>query len=272
MTYRDILVSMDSAATAASRALFAADFAGRFGAQLVGAFARGHIAEPFLPPDVVAWLPADDVQKMRDDHIRMVDSLAENARMSFEAAAAAREVVSDWQVLKDAAELVACARQTDLMVLSAQKGQLDIYTPASLVMAAGGPAIIAPAEMTRADFRRVLVAWNGGSEAARALHAAWPIIADADHVDVLIVSPGGLRGSEGALQRHFERHGKKPNIIVDESEDAAAGKILRRQVDGLSPDLVVMGLFGRTRMYELILGGVSREMLSEPKVPLFVHH
>jgi nucleotide-binding universal stress UspA family protein len=35
---------------------------------------------------------------------------------------------------------------------------------------------------------------------------------------------------------------------------------------------VVMGLYGRTRMYELVMGGVSREMLSEPEVPLFVHH
>jgi nucleotide-binding universal stress UspA family protein len=272
MTYRDILVSMDAAKSASSPAAFAADFAGRYGAQLVGAFARGQLGEPFLPPDVVTWLPADEIQKICDEHARMVDRLAENARMAFEAAAAEREVVSEWRVLKDADELVACARHADLMVLTAQKGQLDIYTPASLVMAAGGPAIIAPAEAALADFRRVLVAWNGSQEAARALHAAWPIVSNADQVDVLIVSPGGLRGSEGALQRHLERHGIKPNIILDESEDAAAGDILRRQAEALSPHLVVMGLYGRTRMYELVLGGASRKMLSEPKVPLFVHH
>jgi nucleotide-binding universal stress UspA family protein len=272
MTYRDILVCMDSAAAASSCPNFAADFAARFGAQLIGAFARGHIAEPFLPPDVLSWLPAEEIQKINDEHARMVDVLAENARKRIEGAAAEREDVSDWQVLKDAHEFVAQARQTDLMVLAAQKGQLDIYTPASLAMAAGGPAIIVPAKTARADFRRVLVAWNGGQEAARALHAAWPIITNADHVDVLIVSPGGLRGSEGALERHFERHGIKPNIILDESEDVVAGKILRRQIEALSPDLVVMGLYGRSRMYELVLGGVSREMLSEPQVSLFVHH
>ena len=33
-----------------------------------------------------------------------------------------------------------------------------------------------------------------------------------------------------------------------------------------------MGLYGRTRIQELILGGVSREMLAQPTVPLFVHH
>jgi nucleotide-binding universal stress UspA family protein len=272
MTYRDVLVCMDSAASASSCAAFAADFSGRFGAQLIGAFARGHIADPFLPPDVTGLLPVDEIQRISDEHVRMVDRLAENARMRFEAAAAGREVVSEWQVLKDSKELVACARQTDLMLLAAQEGQLDIYTPAALVMAAGGPAIITPPETARADFRQVLVAWNGGPEAARALHAAWPIITNADRVDVLIVSPGGLRGSEGALERHFERHHVKPNIIIDESDDAAAGKVLGRQVEALSPDLVVMGLYGHSRMYELMLGGVSREMLSEPKVALFVHH
>jgi nucleotide-binding universal stress UspA family protein len=272
MAFRDILVCMHVASSAASRAAFAAELAAGFGAQLLGAFARGHVAEPFMPPDVIGWLPAEETQKIYDAHARMVDGLAEEARMSFEAAAAAREVVSDWQVVSNADELVARGRQADLMVFSADKGQLDIYTPASLVMAIGGPAIIAPTAAAPADFRRVLVAWNGSREAARALHAAWPIITNADRVDVLIVSPDGLRGSEGGLQRHFERHGVKPNLIVDESEDGAAGKVLRRQVEALSPDLVVMGLYGRTRIREFVLGGVSRDMLSEPKVPLFVCH
>jgi nucleotide-binding universal stress UspA family protein len=272
MTYRDIIVSMDTAASAPSCAAFAADFAVRFGAQLIGAFARGQLTDPFMPPDVVAWLPADDIQRIYDQHAQMVDRLAENARMTFESAAADREVVSDWRVLKDSDELVASARHADLLILGAQKGQLDAYAPASIAIEAGGPAIIVPAGKAKADFRRVLVAWNGGSEAARALHAAWPILAAADRVDVLIVSPDGLRGSEGALQRHFERHGIKPNITIDESEDFAAGTILHRQVEAMSPDLVVMGLYGRTRMYELIMGGVSREMLSEPRIPLFVHH
>lgn len=272
MIYRDILVSLDTSFSAPSCAAFAADLAVQFGAQLLGVLARGQLGEPFMPPDVVAWLPEGEIQRIYDEHARMIDDLADNARRRFEAAAAEREVVSDWRILKDSRDLVACARQADLLVLGAKGGQFDAYAPASLAIDAGGPSIIVPSGKAKADFRRVLVAWNGGPEASRALHAAWPILAAADHVDVLIVAPDGLRGAEGALQRHFERHGIKANIIVDESDDVAAGAILRRQVETLVPDLVVMGLYGRPRVQELILGGASRQMLTDPKIPLFVHH
>jgi nucleotide-binding universal stress UspA family protein len=33
-----------------------------------------------------------------------------------------------------------------------------------------------------------------------------------------------------------------------------------------------MGLFGRSRLAELILGGVSNDLLAEPPCPLFLSH
>lgn len=272
MTYRDILVSMSPSASDSTTAVFAAKFAARFASHLTGVFASAQLASPFMPPDVDAWLPPEKMQELYDEHVRMVDRVADRARLSLEGAAADCGVVSDWRIIGELNELVTCARQCDLFVLGAQSGQLDVYTPAALAIAAGGPTFIVPTGRAHADFRRVLVAWNGSREAARALHAAWPILGGANHVDVLIVSPSGLTGAEGGLERHFERHGIKPNIIIDESDDAAAGHIMRRQVAALSPDLVVMGLYGRTRVHEFVLGGASRDMLSAAKVPLFVHH
>jgi nucleotide-binding universal stress UspA family protein len=272
MSYRDILVSMDTTGSDNTTAAFAAKFAADYGSHLMGVFARSQIASPFMPPDIGVWLPPQQIQELYDEHVRMVDRLADEARMTFEGAASGCGVVSDWRVTGDLKELVDQARQCDLVVLGAQKGQLDLYTPAALAIAAGGPSLIVPAERAHSDFQRVLVAWNGSREAARALHAAWPVLARANRVEVLIVSPNGLTGAEGGLERHFERHGIKPNIIIDESDDADAGHVLRRQVDALPPDLVVMGLYGRTRVHEFILGGASREMLSSSRVPLFVHH
>jgi nucleotide-binding universal stress UspA family protein len=40
----------------------------------------------------------------------------------------------------------------------------------------------------------------------------------------------------------------------------------------IGADLVVMGLFGRPRLAELILGGVSRNLLDHLKMPLLVSH
>jgi len=33
-----------------------------------------------------------------------------------------------------------------------------------------------------------------------------------------------------------------------------------------------MGLYGKPRLQELVLGGVSREMLAAPPAPLFLSH
>ena len=51
-----------------------------------------------------------------------------------------------------------------------------------------------------------------------------------------------------------------------------ATEVLRRQAADLGADLMVMGLFGRSRLEELILGGVSREMLRAPPLPLPISH
>lgn len=273
MGYRDILVRMDGAASQAGPARFAADLATKSGARLLGAFARSQIAQPFTSPDVIAVLPAQELQRIADAHERAVAAAAEQAREVFEAAASAESVTSDWRVAEDSEGLIACARRTDLLVLGAEARQLvGALAPAALVMAGAGPAILVPPGAGPSSFRRVLVAWNGSAEAARALRAAWPILGMADEVDILVVSRGGAQGPEGLLQRHFEAHGVTPNVIEDDSADAAAGKVLRRHVDARAPDLVVMGLYGRNRLQEQILGGVSREMLAEPTVPLFVHH
>ena len=61
-------------------------------------------------------------------------------------------------------------------------------------------------------------------------------------------------------------------MIVERAGDAPVGVLLQRQVEATKPDLVVMGLYGRPRLQELILGGVSRHMLERLAVPILVSH
>lgn len=271
MGYRDILVVMDEATSARPRARFAADVAAKFDAQLVGAFPRSQVPAPFLPPDLEAALTAAELQRIRDAHARQVEAAASAARRVFEAAAGEAQGPSDWWVIEDERELAACARRTDLMVLTTGVEHPPGFDPGSAVLAGGGSALIVRPDAEPSAFRRVLVAWNGSRQAARALHAAWPLIGLADEVDVLMVGRG-RGGPDSRLQRHFERHGVRPNLVRHDADDGMAGDILRREASERRSDLVVMGFYGRTRLRELILGGASREMLQDPPVPLFVSH
>ena len=54
------------------------------------------------------------------------------------------------------------------------------------------------------------------------------------------------------------------------SPDAEAGEMIKGQAKSLGVDLVVMGLYGHSRLRELVLGGASRTMLSQESFPLLV--
>ena len=83
---------------------------------------------------------------------------------------------------------------------------------------------------------------------------------------------GGLAGPDSFLQRHFGHHGVRPNLVVDPRDDASAGEIIRDQASALGADLVVMGFYGRSRLQEMVLGGVSCEMLRHCATPLLISH
>lgn len=272
MSYRDILIEVDGSTAAHARAELAARLATKFGARLIGVFAEARIPPPFMPTDVVAVLTALETQRIYDAHEAAVRKAAEAARTTFETVAGEAGAESEWLELGgyDLQDLVACARRVDLMVASPHDG--PGLPTSDLAIAAGGPMLIAPETSGSAPGRHVLVAWNGSREAARALHASWPFLLAADQVHVLVVSHGGLGGPEGFLQRHFEHHGVKPNLIVDPRDDASAGEIIRNQAGALGADLVVMGLYGRSRLQEMVLGGASREMLKHSATPLLVSH
>lgn len=278
MTYRDILVQIDETRASSTRAVVAAGIASRSGARLTGVFLKSDFLRSYLIGEALAYTPRETIDLPPRDHAANVERASEASRAIFEQAAGEAGVRSDWRIIEgdDADALTACARRSDLTglapIATASLGWRRI-TVSDVALASSGPVLVVPETVaTAAVGERILVAWKGTRESARALHDAWPLIKQAREVHALVVAPEGEGGPEGLLQRHFERHGCKANIIVDRSHDASAGDILRRRTAALGADLVVMGLYGRPRLQEMILGGVSADMLAKPPTALFVSH
>lgn len=279
MSFRDILVQVDDTADVAPRLRAAADLAHRFQAHLTGAFLADDTPPEFLSagdsymtftPELVADL-LKAFAETRDRH-------GDSARQRFEAAAAEAGVRSEWRMLCGdvRARLTAAARRSDLLVMPRTVvpclGQEKVEA-SQLALAVGGPVLITPAgDFPSTVGKKILLAWNGGREASRALRDAWSLIVEAEELHVLVVSPGGEMSPDGDLQRLLEHHGQEANLIVDPSPDGSAGEVLARHAATLGADLVVMGLYGRPRFQEFVLGGASRDMLERLPVPLFVSH
>ena len=227
MTFRDILVLVDETPEAPARAAAAAALAARHGAALTGVFLTSDFLNSIFLNGAGSYAPAIDIDRMATEHAAAVLSASETARMLFEAAAGDAGVRSDWLSISGDScdDLYATARRFDLTIVplttQACMGPTRI-TAASLAMASGGPVLVLPkATADRPIGRRTVVGWKATRESARALHDAWPLLAQAEQIHTVVVSPHGEYGPDGALQRHFERHGLTAKVIVDTSRAAA---------------------------------------------------
>ena len=282
VTYSSIMTLVDGSQAAVQRARVAATLAARFDARLTGTFPQPPLPlsawdEPVywgMPPVIPPAVPPEILAA----HTRRTEAQGEEARLAFEATAAAAGCRSEWLVLaSDMGEgVVELTRRTDLTVLP--PGRLPTVghagaAPVDLVLASGGPALILPDRVADpAPGRRVVVAWNGSREAARAVRDAWPFLSTAESIHVVVVAPGEAEGPDSLLQRYFEDHGCTAEVVVVREADAGAADILRRQAEALKADLIVMGLYGHSRLRETVLGGVSHDLLRDPPVALLVSH
>lgn len=101
-----------------------------------------------------------------------------------------------------------------------------------------------------------------------------PLLRAARTVDVAFVAverdEGAVRVQE--LVPHLARHGVPASARVVEAAGGSVDQVLREEVVGTRADLIVMGAFVHSRLRELVFGGVTRSLLNESPVPLFMAH
>lgn len=276
MSYADILVQIDETKTSVARAAYAAMTAHRWGARLTGVFLKSEFPAPVFTGEYPVYPTPVQVDAMVSEHEAAVMAASERAREIFEPAAAEAGVTSEWRVVQDdyTSPLTALARRTDLSILS-NRARVTLggrsIRAADVAMDSGGPVLLLPNDWTGKSTHKVLVAWNGSRESARALRDAMPYLRTARQVEVLLVDPPE-DDPDGALQRYLERNGCKAEVVIERSADGAAASVIRRRADASGADLLVMGLYGHSRVQELVLGGVSRSLLRDPSVPTLISH
>jgi nucleotide-binding universal stress UspA family protein len=99
-----------------------------------------------------------------------------------------------------------------------------------------------------------------------------PVLAGAETVTVLVIPDGDDVFAGDDLKRHFGLHHCAFRLVIERRRDLTTAEIIRHHVKQAGADLLVAGLYGRPRVQEIVLGGVSRDLLRAPPVPLFVSH
>ena len=124
---------------------------------------------------------------------------------------------------------------------------------------------------------RVLIAWNSWLPAARAIHAALPILKAANEVILAVVDPvmtpyrdGEDPGADVALW--LSHHGCKVTVQQMPSGGQQIDVALLKKARETGADLIVMGGYDHSRMREIIFGGTTRSMVEQTDFPVLLAH
>jgi len=157
----------------------------------------------------------------------------------------------------------------------ANPSQTDFLAEAVL-FGSGRPMLMVP-YINRGPFKseRVLICWDGGIPAARAVHDAMPFLQKASTIDMVTVNESENSASEvgsAALIAHLARRDLAVRAFrLTASAANIHNAILSLAADNNS-DLIVMGGYGHSRLREFILGGTTRGIFEALTVPALISH
>ena len=141
------------------------------------------------------------------------------------------------------------------------------------LLESGRPVLLLPAEMRERIGESVAIAWNGSMEAARAAHAALPILAKADRLLLLAGEKDkAIEPPLTDLAEWLDRHSITAKVAPIRIEGWPVGEQLVDEAAKAGADLLVMGAYGHSRMRETIFGGATRSVLNESALPVLLAH
>lgn len=139
----------------------------------------------------------------------------------------------------------------------------------------GRPVLLSPARAEPDPSSSAMIAWSPSLQAWRAVAAAVPLIATARLVEIVSVGEDetGVAESRADVIRYLGWHGIKATARLVKPLSRSIGDTLLHEASEAGIGMLVMGAYSHSRMRELLLGGVTRHVLSSAAVtPVFMAH
>lgn len=208
---------------------------------------------------------------------------AEALRKKVETDLANEDVAWDWIFQYGMAEnrLLEKAAISDVIIVGpndvGEEGPRPSRLVGDLVLHSRTPVLVVPNDHDKLDSSApAMVAWNGSAESCVAVRAAVPLLSKASSVSLVTVGEKKAQEKfdfpsvEGA--EYLSRHGIEAEIVEIPQGDGSIADTLFSAALSRKCGFIVMGAYGRSRLSELLLGGVTRRSLTDPKLPILMAH
>ena len=275
MTYKTITAVLSTADDAEKVTQHALALAERHGAHVIGVHAETPIVVTIAAP-----MEFPDPNAIMEQQAQ-AQAVSRSIEKTFRTLAERSGVSHEWRLFTgsagySASGIIDSARGSDIVVAVQLDPAGDGPSRADiedLLYESGRPlCLISDAVAGPEAPGRVLIAWNGTRESARAVFDALPLLQEAREIEVFTVDShddatqhAAFSGTE--IASTLTRHGLNVTVNSASSNGDTVAHVINRRVSATGANLLVMGAFSHSWLRHRLFGGVTSAMLKDLRVP-----
>jgi nucleotide-binding universal stress UspA family protein len=170
--------------------------------------------------------------------------------------------------------VVRCGRLADLIILNLP----DSSQPATgmafdaAVFDSGRPTLLIPRSLPSNLLRHVVIAWNGSRQSTRAIAGAMTLLHEAEKVSIFTTLSDEELAEDLDLAEFLSWHGINPRYYWPKAGEYSTGNALLRTASEIDASMLVMGAYTHSRLQQMLLGGVTKQVIENTNLPVLMMH
>ncbi len=206
------------------------------------------------------------------------EQIISNARISLsDDPSSNAQPSASWRVeTGDPAEVLArCGGAYDLIVAGHPSLSSEISKSSQVLDAAifntARPVLLTSQTIAPTIGEVILLAWNRGIPAGRALLAAHPFLEKSKRVVILTIVTEAKQGPEPEdIAKNLAWHGVSAEVKRISPSSKTVADIIMEEAVAIDADLIVMGAYSQSRVRERVLGGVTKAIMNRADLPVLM--
>ena len=134
----------------------------------------------------------------------------------------------------------------------------------------GHPTLLVPPVVPATIANRIVIAWNGSTEAARAVAMTMPLLQQAEAVFIVTVNEDGYDPSE--LAATLGMNGITATPVSTNADEKSVSEELISKAQKVHADMIIIGAYSHNRLSEMVFGGVTRDLKDGSDIPILMIH